>query len=163
MKKILTILFCLIALTNYAQQNTTSKGNQKTTCKEDSVTSIRDISRTFYYSDGKEIEEGDAFADSIVTWMLNDALNNDNLTFYEYFGGKKISKEEAKARLKKTTAISGLTPKDIVAIQYVESVTFDKTKPEIVKTVHMFGPVIKVLNNEGREIGKETLFLIKLN
>ena len=48
----------------------------------------------------KMLEEGDAFADSIIVWILNEAVNSNNVVFYDYSGGDKISKEEAKARLK---------------------------------------------------------------
>ena len=177
MKKTLTILFCFVVLTTFAQQKTTSK----LTCREDSVRSLRSVNRLVYTSDeGKTVEEGDAFADSIIVWILNEAVNSNNVVFYDYSGGDKISKEEAKARLKTTKTIQQenaqkpgtfiaitetvpLTYKDIIALDYNESVAFDKTKPEIKKTVNLFGPVIKTFDKEGNERSKKTLFMIKLN
>ena len=61
MKKTLTILFCFVALTTFAQQKTTSK----LTWKEDSIISPRRVDRFAYRNDeGKDVEEGDAFADA---------------------------------------------------------------------------------------------------
>ena len=177
MKKTLTILFCFVALTIFAQQKTTSK----LTCNEDSVRSLRNVNRFVYTSDeGKTVEEGDAFADSIIVWILNEAVNSNNVVFYDYSGGDKISKEEAKARLKTEffifqenpdklgtfrtiTDTVPVTYKDVIALDYNESVVFDKTKPEIKKTVNMFGPVIKTFDKGGNVRGKKTLFMIKLN
>ncbi len=177
MKKTLTILFCFVALTTFAQQKTTSK----LTWKEDSIISPRRVDRFAYRNDeGKDVEEGDAFADSIIFWILNEAVNSNKVVFYNDFGGNKITKEEAKARLKTTKTIQQenaqkpgtfsaitetvpLTYKDVIEIAYNESVIFDKTKPGIKKTVNMFGPVIKTFDEQGAERGKKILFMIKVN
>ena len=175
MKKTLTILFFLIAFTTFAQQKTTSK----LTWKEDSVGSSRSIER-FYSIEGKAFEKGDAFADSIIVWILNEAVNSNNVIFYDYAGGDKISKEVAKARLKTTktthqenahkpgtfSAITETVPvtyKDVIELLYNESVVFDKTKPAIKKTVNMFAPVINTFDEEGFVRGKKILFMIKVN